>query len=69
MPTMQVEAMGRLEAILGRSAPETLNETSGLAAEEPVLWLDQESRRPKNVIPHNALFAPATRTQTPRRSD
>jgi integrase len=43
MPTMQVEAMGRLDAILGRSAPETLNEASGPAPLEPALWLDQES--------------------------
>ena len=43
MPTMQAEAMGRLDAMLGRSPLETLNEASSAAPEEPALWLDQKS--------------------------
>ncbi len=38
MPTMQVEAMGRLDAILGRSPLEAANDISGVAPEEPALW-------------------------------
>jgi len=43
LPTMQVEAMDRLDAMLGRSPLDPLNEAPGAASEEPALWLDQES--------------------------
>jgi hypothetical protein len=44
---MQAEAMGRLDAILGRSPLDAPEEVSGAAPEEPVpaadhLWLDEE---------------------------
>jgi hypothetical protein len=42
MPTMQAEAMGRLDAMLGRSPLEIFKEASGAAPEEPALWLDRE---------------------------
>jgi hypothetical protein len=43
LPTMQVEAIGRLDAMLGRSPLETPIEASGAAPEEPDLWLHQDS--------------------------
>ena len=41
MPTMQAEAMGRLDAILGRSPLDAPNDADA-APEEPALWLDEE---------------------------
>jgi integrase len=42
MPTMQAEAMGRLDAMLGRAAVDA-PEVDDEAPEEPTLWLDQPS--------------------------
>jgi integrase len=43
LPTMQTEAMARLDAVLGRSALDA-PELDPAAAAEPVLWVDEEPR-------------------------
>jgi hypothetical protein len=43
MPTMQTEAMGRLDALLGGSAADAADNPSAEAPEEPTLWLDKAS--------------------------
>jgi hypothetical protein len=43
MPTMQAEATGRLDAVLGRPRLDAPDEASSGAREETGLWLDQES--------------------------
>jgi hypothetical protein len=42
MPTMQAEAMGRLDAILGRSPLDAPDEVSAAAPGDPTLWADEE---------------------------
>ncbi len=43
LPTMQTEAMARLDALLGRSPLDAADDALGEAPQEPELWLDQES--------------------------
>ncbi len=43
MPTMQSEVMGRLDALLGRSAVDASDDASAEEPEEPALWLDDEA--------------------------
>ena len=43
LPTMQTEAMARLDAVLGRSALDAPEPDPDPAA-EPVLWVDEEPR-------------------------
>jgi hypothetical protein len=40
---LQTEAMGRLDALLGRSAADAADDASAGAPEEPALWLDDEA--------------------------